>query len=61
MVSPSTSAARRRSIQAIQRETWMVIIAIGSPISVMARPRASDQPVTTTVNVRIPIGSASSR
>ena len=39
----------------------MVIIAIGSPMSVMARPRASDQPVTTTVKVRIPIGSASSR
>ena len=39
----------------------MVIMAIGSPMSVMARPRASDQPVTTTVKVTIPIGSASSR
>ena len=39
----------------------MVIIAIGSPMSVMARPSASDQPVTTTVKVRMPIGSASSR
>jgi hypothetical protein len=40
---------------------WMVTIAIGSPISVMASPSASAQPVTTTVKVRIPIGSASTR
>ena len=39
----------------------MVAIAIGSPISVIARPSDSDQPVTTTVKVRMPIGSASSR
>ena len=39
----------------------MVPIASGRPISVIASPSDTDQPVTTTVKVRMPIGSASSR
>ena len=39
----------------------MVAIASGSPTSVIASPSDTDQPVTTTVKVRMPIGSARSR
>jgi hypothetical protein len=43
------------------RDTTIVASAIGSPISVMARPSAVAQPVTTTVNVMIPAGRARRR
>jgi hypothetical protein len=35
----------------------MVSSRTGKPISVISSPRPVDQPVTATVNVRMPIGS----
>jgi hypothetical protein len=43
------------------RETTIVAIATGRPISVIARPSAVAHPVTTTVKVMIPAGRPSRR